>query len=90
MIMLSLLWDCWSFTRLLLIYLYLKTATNLNKYLIENFWDNENGGFYFTKINDEIAGFRKKDIYDGAIPSGNSIALLNLIKLSRITADNRP
>jgi uncharacterized protein YyaL (SSP411 family) len=68
--------------------LYLKTATNLIKYLIENFWDNENGGFYFTKINDEIAGFRKKDVYDGAIPSGNSIALLNLIKLSRITADN--
>ncbi len=68
--------------------LYLKTATNLIKYLIENFWDNENGGFYFTKINDEIAGFRKKDVYDGEIPSGNSIALLNLIKLSRITADN--
>jgi len=68
--------------------LYLKTATDLNKYLIENFWDNENGGFYFTKIDNSIAGFRKKDIYDGAISSGNSIALLNLIKLSRITADS--
>ena len=68
--------------------LYLKTAINLNKYLIDNFWDNENGGFYFTKVNNEIAGFRKKDVYDGAIPSGNSIALLNLIKLARITADS--
>ena len=68
--------------------LYLKTAINLNKYLIDNFWDNKNGGFYFTKINNKIAGFRKKDVYDGAIPSGNSIALLNLIKLARITADS--
>jgi uncharacterized protein YyaL (SSP411 family) len=68
--------------------LYIKVAISLNKYLIDNFWDNDNGGFYFTKINNETAGFRKKDIYDGAIPSGNSIALLNLIKLSRIAADN--
>ena len=68
--------------------LYLKTATILNKYLIENFWDNENGGFYFTKINSETTGFRKKDVYDGAIPSGNSVALLNLIKLSRISTNN--
>lgn len=67
---------------------YLKTAIELNKYLIENFWDNENGGFYFTRINSETTGFMKKDVYDGAIPSGNSIVLLNLIKLNRITADN--
>ncbi|MBM3707723.1 MAG: thioredoxin domain-containing protein [Actinobacteria bacterium] len=66
---------------------YLKTASALNKYLIENFWDNENGGFFFTGVNNEISRFRKKDVYDGAIPSGNSVALLNLIKLSRITAD---
>jgi uncharacterized protein len=67
---------------------YLKTALNLNKILIENFWDNKNGGFYFTQINKELDNFRQKDIYDGAIPSGNSISLLNLIKLARITADN--
>jgi uncharacterized protein YyaL (SSP411 family) len=66
---------------------YLKTAISLNKYLIENFWDKKDGGFYFTKIDNDIAGFRKKDVYDGAIPSGNSIELLNLIKLSRITAN---
>ncbi len=66
---------------------YLKTAIRLNKYLIENFWDNKNGGFYFTQTNSELADFRQKDIYDGAIPSGNSIALLNLIKISRITSD---
>jgi uncharacterized protein YyaL (SSP411 family) len=66
---------------------YLKTAISLNKQLIENFWDNKDGGFYFTPANSDLADFRQKDIYDGAIPSGNSIALLNLIKLSRITAN---
>ena len=66
---------------------YLKTAISLNKHLIENFWDNKDGGFYFTQANSDLADFRQKDIYDGAIPSGNSIALLNLIKLSRITAN---
>ena len=50
---------------------YLKTALNLNKTLIKNFWDNKNGGFYFTQINKELDNFRQKDIYDGAIPSGN-------------------
>ncbi len=66
---------------------YLKTALNLNKVMIENFWDNKNGGFYFTQNDEKLGNFRQKDIYDGAIPSGNSIALSNLIKLGRITAN---
>jgi uncharacterized protein len=66
---------------------YIKTAIKLNKYMIENFWDEKSGGFYFTQKNSELEEFRQKDIYDGAIPSGNSIALLNLIKLGRITAE---
>ncbi|MCL4416775.1 MAG: thioredoxin domain-containing protein, partial [Actinobacteria bacterium] len=66
---------------------YLKIALTLNKYLVENFWDNENGGFYFAQTAGDLGDFKQKDIYDGAIPSGNSIALLNLIKLSRITSN---
>lgn len=66
---------------------YLKTAVKLNKYLLENFWDSKEGGFYFTQTGSELSEFRQKDIYDGAIPSGNSISLLNLLKLSRITAN---
>ena len=67
---------------------YLKTAASLNKYLIENFWDDKDGGFYFSQAGSELKDYRQKYIYDGATPSGNSIALLNLIKLSRITGNS--
>ncbi|MEO8231707.1 MAG: thioredoxin domain-containing protein [Ignavibacteriota bacterium] len=66
---------------------YLKQAVELNKILLEDFWDQYNGGFYFTSSTSEKLITRQKDVYDGAIPSGNSIALLNLIKLSRFTSD---
>lgn len=67
---------------------YLKKAIKLNKYLIKHFWDIENGGFFFSSDYDEKILIRKKEIYDGAIPSGNSVAMINLLKLSRITGDN--
>ena len=65
--------------------IYLKTALDLNQYLMDNFWDKKNGGFYFAQSDNELSDFMQKDIYDGATPSGNSIEFLNLIKLSRIT-----
>jgi uncharacterized protein YyaL (SSP411 family) len=67
---------------------YLKTALELNRELIENFWDEDNGGFYFTSSDVEELIVRQKEINDGAIPSGNSVAMLNLIRLGRITADS--
>ncbi|NHK30739.1 MAG: thioredoxin domain-containing protein [Asgard group archaeon] len=66
---------------------YLKEAIQFNKTLLDHFWDKEKGGFYFTPDDGEQIIIRKKEIYDGAIPSGNSVALLNLLKLSRITMD---
>lgn len=66
---------------------YLKKAIELNKILIKEFWDEQNGGFYFTSSKSEELITRQKDVYDGAIPSGNSMALLNLIRLARFTAD---
>ncbi|HRP92984.1 MAG TPA: thioredoxin domain-containing protein [Ignavibacteriaceae bacterium] len=66
---------------------FLKQAVELNKILLKDFWDQYNGGFYFTSSTSEKLITRQKDVYDGAIPSGNSIALLNLIKLSRFTSD---
>lgn len=64
---------------------YLKRALQLNKILFNEFWDEQNGGFFFSSNLSEKLITRQKEVYDGAIPSGNSIALLNLIRLARIT-----
>ena len=66
---------------------YLKSAIELNQTLLNSFWDNTNGGFYFTADDSEKLISRQKEIYDGAIPSGNSVALLNLLRLGRFTGD---
>lgn len=66
---------------------YLEVALKLNSYLLKHFWDENNGAFYFTSDESETLIIRKKEIYDGAIPSGNSVAMLNLLRLSRITGD---
>lgn len=65
---------------------YLEAAVSLTEKFILHFWDNVDGGFYFTPDFGEKLLVRSKEIYDGAVPSANSVALSNLIKLSRITA----
>ena len=64
---------------------YLEEAFQLNQVLIEFFWDEGRGGFYFTGKDSEVLIARPKDLYDGAIPSGNSVASLNLLRLARMT-----
>ncbi len=66
---------------------YLKVALSLQDDMDKGFWDDKNGGYYFTSNDAEELISRQKEIYDGAIPSGNSVAGLNLLKLSRITGD---
>ena len=66
---------------------YLQAALDLNKHFLEHFWDASAGGFYFTSDDETELPVRKKEIYDGAVPSGNSVAALNLLRLSRITAN---
>jgi len=66
---------------------YLQTALDLNNEMIKHFWDDQNGGFYFTADDAEELIVRQKEIYDGAIPSGNSVAVVNLFRLARITAE---
>ena len=66
---------------------YLQTAIELNNDLLERFWDNEEGGFYFSRADGEKLLIRHKEAYDGAIPSGNSVAMLNLLRLGRMSAD---
>jgi uncharacterized protein YyaL (SSP411 family) len=68
---------------------YLQHAVSLNKKFVEHFWDDENGGFYFTAESAEELLGRKKEIYDGAMPSGNSIAIKNLLRLGRMTANGK-
>lgn len=64
---------------------YLQYALSLNETLLDHFWDKEDGGFYFTSDESEDVLIRKKEIYDGAIPSGNSMMMLNLLKLALLT-----
>jgi uncharacterized protein len=66
---------------------YLKSAVELNRDMISHFWDAQEGGFYFSAYDSENILVRPKEIYDGAVPSGNSIAMLNLLRLGRITGD---
>jgi uncharacterized protein YyaL (SSP411 family) len=65
---------------------YLHKALDLNTIMLTHFWDGEKGGFYFTADDVAIILTRKKEIYDGAIPSGNAVAMLNLLRLARLTA----
>ena len=67
---------------------YLDKAKDLNSTLIEHFWDDLNGGFYFTAEDEEKVLVREKKIYDSAIPSGNSVELLNLMRLARLTENS--
>jgi uncharacterized protein YyaL (SSP411 family) len=64
---------------------HLQTALSLTNDLIKHYWDEQNGGFYFTPDDGEETLIRKKEVYDGAIPSGNSIGMLNLLRLGRMT-----
>ena len=66
---------------------YLELAIKLNKDFINYFWDEKDGGFFFTNKATEEILIRKKEIYDGAVPSGNSAAILNLLRIGRITGN---
>jgi len=66
---------------------YLIAARELTETQFDLFWDDENGGFFKTSQDGEALIFRPKDVYDGARPSGNSVAALNLLRLGRITAN---
>jgi uncharacterized protein YyaL (SSP411 family) len=64
---------------------YLETALHYNDVLAESFVDEVKGGYFMTAEDAEELIVRPKEIYDGAIPSGNSVHLYNLLKLARMT-----
>jgi len=64
---------------------YLEEALKLQDDMLEHFWDKESGGFFFKADDSEKLLVRHKEFRDGAVPSGNSVAFLNLMRLSRMT-----
>ncbi len=64
---------------------YLEIAVSLTETSINDFYDDENGGFFDTTGKDKSILVRTKEDYDSAEPTGNSIAILNLLRLSYIT-----
>ena len=66
---------------------YLARAISLNEKLLDFFWDNESGGILFYSKDSEKLIINPKEIYDGAIPSVNSVTAMNLIRLSRLKSD---
>lgn len=68
---------------------YLSLALELNEEMLRLFWDNQEGGFFHYGRDAEQLFARPKELYDGALPSGNSVAAYNLLRLSRLTEDQR-
>ena len=68
---------------------YLKAAKELTDLTLVHFEDKEKGGFFLTADDGEKLLIRAKEIYDGAIPSGNSVMALNLLRLNKVSGDKK-
>jgi uncharacterized protein len=64
---------------------WLTAALELADLMVEQFWDVEAGGFYFTGKDHEALIARSKDPYDNATPSGNAMAVTGLLRLAKLT-----
>ena len=58
---------------------WLNSAKTLTDTMVQLFWDDKNGGFYYTKADAKHLIVRTKKPYDSAIPSGNAVAVKNLL-----------
>jgi uncharacterized protein YyaL (SSP411 family) len=61
--------------------MYLTKAKDLTEYVIENFVEVDTGFFYYTHQHQKDIIVRKKEVYDGAVPSGNAVMAGNLLYL---------
>jgi uncharacterized protein YyaL (SSP411 family) len=68
---------------------HLRRAVELTETMLDRFWDGERGGLFFSPADRSDLIVRQREIYDGAIPSGNSVAMYNLLRLSRLTGVSR-
>jgi hypothetical protein len=62
---------------------YLKKAVKYGKTALKRFFDEEKGGFFQWGKENETLILNQKEIYDGAMPSGNSVMAWNLVRLCR-------
>ncbi len=65
---------------------WIREAVTLNQQMMNLFWDNTNGGFFFTSKREDLPAEIKED-YDGPTPSGNSVAALTLLRLNEFTGN---
>ncbi|MFH1574876.1 MAG: thioredoxin domain-containing protein, partial [Acidobacteriota bacterium] len=69
---------------------FLTVAEELAATMIERFYDSQGGGgFFFTSDDHEALIARPKDIYDNAVPSGTSVAVHALLRLWKLTGDEK-
>jgi uncharacterized protein YyaL (SSP411 family) len=68
---------------------YLQQAVELTEMQMKHFWDEQQDGFYLTPDDADLTLVRDREIYDGALPSGNSVACLNLIRLAHMTGETQ-
>jgi len=68
---------------------YLEEAVRMTDAMIELFWDDADGGFFLVGRDGETLILRPKEFYDGALPSGNSAAAMNMARLDWLTGSGR-
>jgi uncharacterized protein YyaL (SSP411 family) len=68
---------------------WLKRAKELADTMITEFWDVDGGGFFFTSNDHEELLVRNKDLYDNATPSGNSVGADVLLRLAKLTGEDK-
>ncbi|MBI1992220.1 MAG: thioredoxin domain-containing protein [Candidatus Omnitrophica bacterium] len=66
---------------------WLAEAKRLTQEMVRLFWDDKAGGFFFSGDQNERLIAQTKELYDGALPSGNSVAALDLVRLGQLTMD---
>ena len=66
---------------------WLNEAKLLTDMMNQLFWDDKNGGFYFTLANQKHLVVRTKNPYDSALPSGNAVGVNNLLTLALLLGE---
>ncbi len=66
---------------------WLEAVDDLAERTMREFWDTDEGGFFYTAASGELLIVRHKDYYDNATPSGNSVAADVLLRLAAFTGN---